>query len=30
MLWGRPVHLETMVDDERVVMHYDGEDHDED
>ncbi len=29
-LWGRPVHLETMVDDERVVMHYDGEDHDED
>jgi stage V sporulation protein R len=30
LLWGRPVHLETMVDDERVVMHYDGEDHDED
>jgi stage V sporulation protein R len=29
-LWGRPVHLETFVDDERVVMHYDGEDHDED
>jgi stage V sporulation protein R len=29
-LWGRPVHLETLVDDERVVMHYDGEDHDED
>ncbi len=29
-LWGRPVHLETMVDDERVVMHYDGEDHNED
>ncbi|MFN2454782.1 MAG: SpoVR family protein [Pyrinomonadaceae bacterium] len=29
-LWGRPVHLETMVDDERLVMHYDGEDHDED
>ena len=29
-LWGRPVHLETIVDDERVVMHYDGEDHDED
>jgi stage V sporulation protein R len=29
-LWGRPVHLETVVDDERVVMHYDGEDHDED
>ena len=30
MLWGRPVHLETIVDEERVVMHYDGEDHDED
>ncbi|HEX8922656.1 MAG TPA: SpoVR family protein, partial [Pyrinomonadaceae bacterium] len=29
-LWGRPVHLETVVDEERVVMHYDGEDHDED
>jgi stage V sporulation protein R len=29
-LWGRPVHLETVVDDERVVMHYDGEDHSED
>jgi stage V sporulation protein R len=29
-LWGRPVHLETTVDDERVRMHYDGEDHDED
>jgi stage V sporulation protein R len=29
-LWGRPVHLETMVDEERVVMHYNGEDHDED
>ncbi len=29
-LWGRPVHLETIVEDERVVMHYDGEDHDED
>ena len=29
-LWGRPVHLETIVDDERVIMHYDGEDHEED
>ncbi len=29
-LWGRSVHLETIVDDERVVMHYDGEEHDED
>ncbi len=29
-LWGRPVHLETIVDEERVVMHYDGEEHEED
>lgn len=29
-LWGRPVHLETTVDDEHVVMHYDGQEHDED
>ncbi len=29
-LWGRPVHLETTVDDERVRLHYDGEEHDED
>jgi stage V sporulation protein R len=29
-LWGRPVHLETIVDDERVVMHYDGQEHEED
>jgi stage V sporulation protein R len=29
-LWGRPVHLETVVDDERIRLHYDGEDHDED
>jgi stage V sporulation protein R len=29
-LWGRTVHLETIVDDERVVMHYDGDEHDED
>ncbi|MFL6230998.1 MAG: SpoVR family protein [Pyrinomonadaceae bacterium] len=28
-LWGRPVHLETVVDGEPVVMHYDGEEHDE-
>jgi stage V sporulation protein R len=28
-LWGRPVHLETIVDDERLVMHYDGQEHDE-
>ena len=29
-LWGRPVHLETVSDGEPLVMHYDGEDHDED
>ncbi|HJU54120.1 MAG TPA: SpoVR family protein [Pyrinomonadaceae bacterium] len=29
-LWGRPVHLETVVDDERVRLHYDGQEHDED
>jgi stage V sporulation protein R len=29
-LWGRPVHLETVVDDERVVMRYDGQEHEED
>lgn len=29
-LWGRPVHLETVVDGETLVMHYDGEEHDED
>ena len=28
-LWGRPVHLETRVDDDSLVMHYDGEEHDE-
>lgn len=26
-LWGRDVHLETIVDDESFVMHYDGEEH---
>lgn len=29
-LWGRPVHLETINDDEPIVMHYNGTDHDED
>lgn len=29
-LWGRPVHLETSVDDESLVLHYDGEEHRED
>lgn len=28
-LWGRPVHLDTMVEDEPRVMHFDGEDHSE-
>jgi len=29
-LWGRNVHLETVVDEEPIVMHYDGSEHDED
>jgi stage V sporulation protein R len=29
-LWGRSVHLETTVDEEPMVMHYDGSEHDED
>ena len=29
-LWGRQVHLETIIDEEPVVMRYDGSDHDED
>jgi stage V sporulation protein R len=28
-LWGRPVHLETVVEGDSLVMHYNGEDHDE-
>jgi len=28
-LWGRPVHLETIVEEEARVMRYDGEDHSE-
>lgn len=28
-LWGRDVHLETQVDEEPLVMHYDGREHDE-
>jgi stage V sporulation protein R len=28
-LWGRPVHIETVVEEEARVMHYDGEDHSE-
>ncbi len=29
-LWGRPVHLETVVDEEKTVLRYDGEEHLED
>ncbi|MBI3948978.1 MAG: SpoVR family protein [Acidobacteria bacterium] len=29
-LWGRDVHLETVVDDEQAVLHYDGNEHWED
>jgi stage V sporulation protein R len=29
-LWGRDVHLETRVDDEPLVLRYDGQEHDED
>ena len=29
-LWGRDVHLETRVDEEPVILHYDGNEHDED
>jgi stage V sporulation protein R len=28
-LWGRTVHLETVIDDELVVMSFDGEEHTE-
>ncbi len=28
-LWGRPVHLETVVEEEQRVMRFDGEDHSE-
>ena len=29
-LWGREVHLETNIDNETTVLHFDGEEHDED
>ena len=29
-LWGRPVHLETVIDDEPARLHYNGEEHEED
>jgi stage V sporulation protein R len=28
-IWGRDVHLETQVDEEPVIMHYDGHEHEE-
>jgi stage V sporulation protein R len=28
-LWGRPVHLETKVEEESLVLHFDGQDHEE-
>jgi stage V sporulation protein R len=28
-LWGRPVHLETVIDEETTVLRYDGEEHKE-
>ncbi|MCA1578229.1 MAG: SpoVR family protein [Acidobacteria bacterium] len=29
-LWGRPVHLETVIDDESSVLHFNGNEHAED
>ena len=28
-LWGRPVHLETVIEEEMTTLHYDGEEHSE-
>ena len=28
-LWGRPVHLETKVEEDELVLHYDGDEHSE-
>src|SRR5262249_50066632 len=28
-LWGRPVHLETIIEEEMTMLHYDGEEHSE-
>ncbi len=28
-LWGRPVHLETKIEEDTLVMHYDGDEHSE-
>jgi len=29
-LWGRPVHLETIIDEESTVLHFNGDQHAED
>jgi stage V sporulation protein R len=29
-LWGRPVHLETIIDEESTVLHFNGDEHLED
>jgi stage V sporulation protein R len=29
-LWGRPVHLETVIDEESTVLRYNGDEHQED
>lgn len=29
-LWGRPVHLETTVDNDKTVLHFDGENYEQD
>jgi len=29
-LWGRPVHLETIIDEESTILHYNGDEHAED
>jgi len=28
-LWGRPVHLDTIIEEEATTLHYDGEEHSE-
>ncbi|HEX5082757.1 MAG TPA: SpoVR family protein [Blastocatellia bacterium] len=28
-LWGRPVHLDTVIEEEATTLHYDGEEHGE-
>ena len=29
-IWGRPVHLETVIDEETTVLHFNGDEHAED